>query len=447
MTETEPWDAVVIGAGFAGVTAARDLRKAGKTVLLLEARDRVGGRTWSRPWRGSGAEAPQVELGGTYINPTLQDSVRAEMERYGIEAVDALGIDQYVWELDGELLSGFPIPFEEIQGFETALYELKRNALRVPFGGPLPADVEELDIPVAEFFDRLDIGPKTRDLLLAWFDMYGGVPSETGSMLQNLWSINGLGSSPWSMLSVVGKKIAGGTGALIEAILADADVELRLETVVTAVAQDDFGVTVTTAAGERITAATVVVAVPVNCWAEIAFTPALDAPKTTMAQEKHRCLVRKVMVETTGAPAAFTLSRTPSSFASLVPDATYGEHTLFAGFAVLDGTLDLTDREVVQGMISRTFPGAVVTGIDEHNWGTDPYSQGAMIAFDSGRAFPLMENLAGGEGRVSFAGSDIALRWHAWIDGAIESGREAAARSLGILDGIDVAKLDAKVVA
>jgi monoamine oxidase len=72
-------DVVVIGAGFAGLVAARELGRAGLGVLVLEARDRVGGRTWTDHRLGH-----DLELGGTWVH-WVQPHAWAEMTRYGRE--------------------------------------------------------------------------------------------------------------------------------------------------------------------------------------------------------------------------------------------------------------------------------------------------------------------------------------------------------------------------
>ncbi len=73
-------DVVVIGAGFAGIAAARDLAEAGRRVGVLEARDRIGGRTWYREIPGTGVMA---EYGGMFFSRATQPNLAREIDRYG----------------------------------------------------------------------------------------------------------------------------------------------------------------------------------------------------------------------------------------------------------------------------------------------------------------------------------------------------------------------------
>lgn len=73
------YDAIVIGSGYAGLTAARDLTLAGSTVLLLEARDRIGGRTWT-----ASIDGHNFEIGGTYVH-WAQPNLWREIARYQIQ--------------------------------------------------------------------------------------------------------------------------------------------------------------------------------------------------------------------------------------------------------------------------------------------------------------------------------------------------------------------------
>ena len=85
MAAKTSYDVVIIGGGFAGVTAARDLQKRGLSTIVLEARDRLGGRTYYEERNGF-----HVELGGTWIHWT-QPFVWAEKERYGLEVQETPG--------------------------------------------------------------------------------------------------------------------------------------------------------------------------------------------------------------------------------------------------------------------------------------------------------------------------------------------------------------------
>lgn len=80
---SERVDVVVVGAGLSGLQAAVDLQKAGLSVKVLEARDRVGGKTWSKPVHGS-----ICDVGAAWINDTNQSKMFALAQRYGLDLVE-----------------------------------------------------------------------------------------------------------------------------------------------------------------------------------------------------------------------------------------------------------------------------------------------------------------------------------------------------------------------
>src|SRR5690349_2079175 len=84
-------DVVVIGAGFAGLVAARELGRAGLDVVVLEARDRVGGRTWTDQRLGH-----DLELGGTWVH-WVQPHTWAEMTRYGRQVTRSPAVEEAYW--------------------------------------------------------------------------------------------------------------------------------------------------------------------------------------------------------------------------------------------------------------------------------------------------------------------------------------------------------------
>ena len=88
---SSPWDVVVVGGGLAGITAARDLQQRGLRTMVIEANDRLGGRTYTIEDDGC-----KVELGGTWIHWT-QPFIWAEKERYGLEIEETPGcVAEYI---------------------------------------------------------------------------------------------------------------------------------------------------------------------------------------------------------------------------------------------------------------------------------------------------------------------------------------------------------------
>lgn len=79
------YDVIVVGGGFSGVTAARDCQKNGLRTLVLEAKSRLGGRTFDTQFRGH-----HIELGGTWVHWT-QPAVWSEIMRYGLEVEETPG--------------------------------------------------------------------------------------------------------------------------------------------------------------------------------------------------------------------------------------------------------------------------------------------------------------------------------------------------------------------
>jgi monoamine oxidase len=80
----ESYDVVVIGAGLAGLSAAQDVIRAGYSCVVLEARDRVGGKTWSQELASGGV----VDLGAAWLNDTNQSKVIALAKRFGAELIE-----------------------------------------------------------------------------------------------------------------------------------------------------------------------------------------------------------------------------------------------------------------------------------------------------------------------------------------------------------------------
>jgi monoamine oxidase len=229
----------------------------------------------------------------------------------------------------------------------------------------------------------------------------------------------------------MGELFTDGTKSLIDAMAAELDI--RFETVVASLTQDAEGVRATTGNGSVFTAAAAVVALPLNCWGDIAFDPPLASPKQRVATERHVGEVSKVLAVVRDAPETFLGVGwdTPVN-AGFVTKPTADGH-LFMGFSAQD-RVDLTDDKAVAAAVRAHLPEANVIATDGHDWVADPFSKGAWLAIPPGWfGDGTFDQLELPEGRVAFAGSDIASAGAGWIEGGIGSGVRAAATIVPLL--------------
>jgi monoamine oxidase len=423
-------DVLVLGAGFAGIAAARDLREAGRNVVVLEARDRIGGRTWYRELPGAGISA---EYGGMFFSRATQPHIAAEAERYGIAVTPMTPPGTIAWIRGSRRVDGRSAVEELLAALQASRMGDALAETAKAFAGEDRAALAAQDVTASGWIGELHADEEAADLLRAFLSSMGGAPLEELSILPLLWDMVEL--DYFNMLDAfidVGELFTDGTKSLIDAMASGLDV--RFGSVVRRVEQDEDGVRVTLDdGGGGLTAVAAVVALPLNLWADVEFDPPLAPPKRRAADARHPGKVSKVLAIVRDAPESFLGMGwdTPINAGFVTKPARDGR--LFMGFSVQD-RVDLADRDAVAGAVNAHLPDVTVVTTDGHDWVRDPYSKGTWLSVPPGWfSDGTFDALGAPEGRLAFAGSDIASEGAGWIEGAIGSGAAAAARTNALL--------------
>ncbi|MFC9355756.1 flavin monoamine oxidase family protein [Rhodococcus sp. NPDC057014] len=427
------FDVIVVGGGYAGLTAARNLTREGHRVALLEGRDRLGGKVFTDTFGDTGVT---VDLGGAWSPPGCPFMER-EMSDYGLE----WGLSRDA-QSNGYLIGGqrieHPVPLlpEEILGTERTAFELLEMVHRIDPTVPIEAQhLDDLDVSWRELLDRLAPPPGFRDLLESWPTTEGGRPSDEFSALMFLWWTANRGNSlaNWFMLEM---RRPLRTMDLVEAMVAESTAEVHYGAAVTKVDQDADGVVVTVADGTALRARGAVIAVPVSCWDSIEFSPGLSESKTKGAELRPVGTGLKGWALVKDAPPAFSgLASVESGcgVTTVISEYDHGDAQLMSYFTPLgyragaprETEFDIHDLTQVQKAFDQFMPGCTVLEVGGHDWARDEFANGGWAAYPVG-LLPHLSGMRAPEGRLSFASADIAERLIGWIDGAIESGYLAA---------------------
>ena len=288
---TGSYDAIVVGAGFAGISTARDLADVGISVCLLEASDRIGGRTYTRRFRG---REDLIELGGAWINRDLQPNIRREVERYGISTASDDAPDHATF-LTGGVLRATPTPVSGFGELERAWLHLYDAAKRISTAAPVHEQpVRDLDVSADQFFAPLNLSQSTRDLVYAILAGYVGTDPARASMLTVIAQTAAFGGSPYGFYGALKERFVGGTRELLKSMVDGSDFELRLSTRVKRIDQTASEVRVSATSGAQFTARACVVAVPTNVIRHVEFSPRLSPEKESALAESHVSRAYKV---------------------------------------------------------------------------------------------------------------------------------------------------------
>ena len=442
-------DVCVVGAGYAGLTAAWRLSQEGRSVAVLEARDRVGGRIWTQLLPDGSA----IDRGGAWLGPAHHAILGLAGE---------MGVSTYkTWVKGAHLLigegrtrkyTGLIPKISPLAVVTTALALAKadRMAKRVPLEAPWTAKrAAEWDSrSVAWWLERTGIRTTLgRDL----FDMAvrGLFPYdlEDTSLLHLLWLIRGHGSLN-TLFSIEGGSqenlVDGGAGLVAQRIAEKLGDGVRLSEPVRSITQSPDQVVVESD-GLTVAARRAIVSVPPALALEIAFDPALPDDRATLYRKAIAGWETKTLVvfdepfwrddglsgqtAEPGSAAEVTIDASPMTGTPGVLAA-----FTFGTVAKQVAALNEADRRraVTQALTARFGPRAASPSeFIETSWWDEPWSRGCSMAHLPPGALtrygPLLQEPFG---RVHWAGTETSATSHGAIDGAVRSGERAASEVL-----------------
>jgi monoamine oxidase len=437
-------DVVVVGAGLAGLSAARELVAARRNVLVIEARDRVGGRTVN----ASIGAGRVVEMGGQWVGPT-QDRLLALAGELGIETFPTYHEGRNLLELRGKLRryrGTIPrLAPHVLLDIDRARRRLRRAARRVPADAPWTAPkAGELDSQtLASWLRKAARTKKARSLL----EIATGTVMGTGTAeLSALWMLSYVSSAGGfdTLLDVEGgaqqDRFVGGSQLISQRLAAELGDDVVLSAPVRRIAQDGGGVGVE-ADGVRSRAQRVIVAVPPPLAARISFAPSLGGRRDQLTQRMaHGALTKCAAVypepfwRERGLTGQAVSDRGPvtATFDNSPPEGAPG---VLLGFiagaeAIRHARRSETDRRrAVLECFERLFGSeAAQPGIYlETAWAEEEWSRGGPVcSFSPGALANYGEALRRPAGRIHWAGAETATVWCGYMEGAVRSGARAA---------------------
>jgi monoamine oxidase len=445
-------DYVVVGAGFAGLAATKRLQERGKSVALIEARDRVGGRVWNR----TADDGTVVSVGGTWLGKQ-QNRMFALAREVGLEVYPQYDEGDTLMLIDGKTrrYRGLPkIDVFALASLGLAFWRLDRMVKRLPVDAPWTVeDAKALDSRTlgAWIHSRWNV-PATaaRKLLDTTMTTLFCVDPNEVSLLGSMVLARGGGSFQYYVDASITEThlVDGGAPEIAARLGAKLGDSLHLASPVRRIRQTAEGVEVTS---DRLTvdARRAIVAAPPLLAGRIEYDPPLP--------EDHAQLLRRML--SGSAIRGITIYDEPFwrkdglSGMSVAPDllvpvaldqspraGTPGilSSYMFGPAAVSAAGLDPQERREIwlSALAARYGEKALAPRAHlETDWAAEPWSLGGMIAhFAPGVLTNFGDALREPAGRIHWAGAERATEMHGLMEGAVRSGERAADEVVG-LDG------------
>jgi monoamine oxidase len=443
----------VVGAGLSGLSAARTLAASNVDVVILEARDRVGGRILTDTTPGG----VLVDHGAQWVGPT-QLRVLAMAEEFGLETFPTYDSGRNV-ELRAGRRSEYegPIPTEDRStsaDILEAIFELNLLAMEVSTEAPWNAPrAVEWDSQTFDTWIRTEVrSPGARDALTLGVEALLGAEPRDISLLHFLFYVRSA-ETLMALIGVTGgaqeRRFVGGAQALAERMAAGLGERVRTSFPVRSVTQDAGGVTVSTDGAEAVRAERAIVALSPAMAGHIRYDPPLTAARTQLTQRVPMGAVIKIHTvyddpfwrddglsgQATGDDGAVRLT-----FDNSPPDGSPG---VLLSFIEGDQARRWADadqaerREAVLHQLGVYFDERATLPREyaERSWMTEEFSGGCYTGyFPPGVWTSFGPALRTPVGRLHWAGTETATVWSGYMDGALQAGERAGREVLAAME-------------
>jgi len=445
-------DVVVIGAGVAGLTAADRLRAAGLRVAVLEARDRVGGRTWTNDIDGV-----TLEIGGQWVSPD-QTALLETLDELGLQTYDRYreGSSVYIdadgtrTEYTGDI---FPLPEATANEIERLVAVVDEYVAKVdparPWETPDAAALDEVSFR-AWLHDLSPDRVATDNVELFIAGAMLTKPAHAFSALQALLMAASAGSFTNLVDAdfILDKRVVGGMQQVSERLAERLGDDVHLNAPVRTLRWSDDGVVALADGGIEVHARQALVAVPPPLYSRISYEPPLPRRQHQLHQHLSMGFVIKVhAVYDRPFWRAAGLSGTAFSPYEVVHEAydntSHGsEQGTLVGFVSDQHADDLfalsteERRARVLASLAHYYGDEALSPVVyyESDWGTEEWTRGAYAAsFDLGGLVRYGADQRAPVGPIRFASSDLAGQGYQHVDGAVRIGREVAEEILAVV--------------